>query len=28
MKEILDARKTDLVGVMVRIMERYGIPVN
>jgi hypothetical protein len=28
MKNILDAKKTELVGVMVRIMEKYGIPVN
>jgi hypothetical protein len=28
MKEIFDARKTDLVGVMVRVMEKYGISMN
>lgn len=28
MKNILDAKKTELVGVIVRIMEKYGITVN
>jgi len=28
MKDILDAKKTELVGVMVRVMEKYGIAVN
>ena len=28
MKNILDAKKTELVSVMVRIMEKYGIAVN
>jgi hypothetical protein len=27
-KEIFDARKTDSVGVMVRVMEKYGISMN
>ena len=28
MKDILDSKKTELVGVMVRIMEKHGVAVN
>ena len=28
MKDILDSKKTELVGVMVRVMEKYGVAVN
>ena len=28
MKDILDAKKAELVGVMVGVMEKYGIAVN